>query len=93
VTVTHTFEKHLALMTSVITIILSTFFMVIGLKYGMGDPSYPFISNMHYSMHKVTHTYNYIEGSGFYISSLELLIKTIGLFLLIAVSIHIYFLL
>ena len=84
-TVTHTFEKHLALMTSVITIILSTFFMVIGLKYGMGDPSYPFISNMHYSLDKITHPYTYIEGSGFYISSLELLVKIIGLFLLICV--------
>jgi len=40
---------------------------------------------MHYSLDKITHPYTYIEGSGFYISSLELLVKIIGLFLLISV--------
>lgn len=76
-------------MFSVTTIILSTFlicFIVIGLKDGIGNPAYPFISNMKYSFDKVLHTYKYIEGSGVYISSLTLLIKTLLLFLLISLA-------
>lgn len=78
--------KYLALVISIITITLSTFlsfFVVIGLKDGIGNPSYPYISNMKYSFDKISHSYNYIAGSGVYNSSLKLLIKIILLFLLI----------
>lgn len=81
--------KYLALISSIASIIFSTFFIsfiLIGLKYGIGNPEYPYINNMKYSFDKVSNAYTYIEGSGIYISSLELLMKSILFFVLLCIA-------
>jgi ABC-2 type transport system permease protein len=82
--------KYLALIASIISIIFLNFFIsfiIIGLKYSIGNPAYPFINNMKYSFDKVSNAYTYIEGSGTYISSLELLIKSILFFMLLCIAV------
>lgn len=81
--------KYLALITSIVAIVITTFFaafIIVGIKDGIGNPAFPYINDMKYSFDNVFKSYKYIEGTGIYISSSTLLFKLLIFFLLACIT-------
>lgn len=77
--------KYLALLASVALIIFSSIagaFIIVGIKDGFGNLRYPYIYGMKYT----GDFFNYIEGSGRYISAGAFLMRSILFFILFAVA-------